>query len=191
MNFRTHTLLAALGRIVRFLTLALLPALVAEGAEAVFAHRGPGDANLSSDRGNQPTTPRSTPYLALVGPPPLRFREPPAPPPFELEPIAAGPAQMDELNAPLPSTPARERAEPTAASTPSVKPAAASPEQKRNPDGDPAPILPDDSHRDVRPEDLLPFFLFPRNGRPGVSGAVPLPPQPGALPPSSATYRQQ
>jgi len=57
-------------------------------------------------------------------------------------------------------------------------------------ESEPSSILPDDMRRDVRPEDLLPYFQYPRNG--AVIG-VPVPAQPALpiLPPSSATYRQQ
>jgi hypothetical protein len=58
-------------------------------------------------------------------------------------------------------------------------------------ESEPSPILPDDMRREVRPEDLLPFFQYPRNG--GAVIGVPVPAQPAlpTLPPSSATYRQQ
>ncbi|MES1167622.1 MAG: hypothetical protein ABUL61_00490, partial [Oleiharenicola lentus] len=56
----------------------------------------------------------------------------------------------------------------------------------------PKPILPDDTPKPVQSQDFLPLFRFP-----GSSGAgedvplVPVPPAPGTLPASSATYRQQ
>jgi hypothetical protein len=191
MTSRTHTLLTGLGRFVRCLTLVLLPALVAEGGQAASAGRNPVGAPPES-RPESPY-PYSTPYLAVVGPPPMRFREPPAPPSFELEPVAAGPAQLEEI---MPAPPAvaggRLASSPMAASSkssssnsPSSSAAAAA---KRPDETEPSSILPDDMRREVRPEDLLPYFQYPRNGG-GVPG-VPVPPQP-TLPPSSATYRQQ
>jgi hypothetical protein len=191
MTSRTLTLLTGLGRFVRCLTLVLLPALVAEGGQAASAGRNPVGAPPES-RPESPY-PYSTPYLAVVGPPPMRFREPPAPPSFELEPVAAGPAQLEEI---MPAPPAvaggRLASSPMAASSkssssnsPSSSAAAAA---KRPDETEPSSILPDDMRREVRPEDLLPYFQYPRNGG-GVPG-VPVPPQP-TLPPSSATYRQQ
>ena len=191
MTSRTHTLLTGLGRFVRCLTLVLLPALVAEGGHAASASRDPVGAPPESSP--ESPYPYSIPYLAVVGPPPMRFREPPAPPSFELEPVAAGPAQLEEI---MPAPPAvaggRLASSPMAASSkssssnsPSSSAAAAA---KRPDETEPSSILPDDMRREVRPEDLLPYFQYPRNGG-GVPG-VPVPPQP-TLPPSSATYRQQ
>ena len=190
MTSRTHTLLTGLGRFVRCLTLVLLPALVAEGGQAASASRVPVGAPPESSP--ESPYPYSTPYLAVVGPPPMRFREPPAPPSFELEPVAAGPAQLEEI---MPAPPAvaggRLASSPMAASSKSSSPNSPSSSAgaaKRPDEIEPSSILPDDMRREVRPEDLLPYFQYPRNGG-GVPG-VPVPPQP-TLPPSSATYRQQ
>ena len=192
MTSRTHTLLTGLGRFVRCLTLVLLPALVAEGGQAGSAGRDPVGAPPESSP--ESPYPYSMPYLAVVGPPPMRFREPPAPPSFELEPVAAGPAQLEEI---MPVSPAAvgERvgsSSPMAASSKSSSPnspsSSAAAAAKRPEETEPSSILPDDMRREVRPEDLLPYFQYPRNGG-GVPG-VPVPPQP-TLPPSSATYRQQ
>jgi len=194
MNFRTHTLLTGLGRFVRCLSLVLLPALVAEGGHAGRAANVPVVLILPDPGSPQPVAPLSTPYLAVVGPPPMRFREPPAPPSFELEPAATGPAQLEEnMPVSLPSTAAAggrfDSSSPKAASPKSSsKSPASSPTANRPEESEPSSILPDDMRRDVRPEDLLPYFQYPRNGG-GVPG-VPVPPQP-TLPPSSATYRQQ
>ncbi|HTZ21104.1 MAG TPA: hypothetical protein VMC06_09500 [Opitutaceae bacterium] len=192
MNSCTHTLLTGLGRLVRCLTLVLLPALVAEGGQTGSTYAGPAGAPPESSP--ESSHPYSAPYLAVVGPPPMRFREPPAPPSFELEPVAMGPAQLEEtLPVSPPSSVAAggrfDSSSPKAASQKSsTKSPASSPTANRPEDNEPSSILPDDLHRDVRPEDLLPYFQYPRNG--GAVIGVPAPAQP-TLPPSSATYRQQ
>jgi hypothetical protein len=192
MTSRTHTLLTGLGRFVRCLTLVLLPALVAEGGQAASAGRDPVGA--PSESSPESPYPYSPPYLAVVGPPPMRFREPPAPPSFELEPLAAGPAQLEEI---MPASPTATGARLNSSQPMAGPPQSSSPKSpsssaaaKRPEDSEPSSILPDDMRREVRPEDLLPYFQYPRNG--GVIG-VPVPPQPAqpTLPPSSATYRQQ
>jgi hypothetical protein len=65
-------------------------------------------------------------------------------------------------------------------------------EEKRQDDNEPPAILPDDLRKEVRPEDLLPFFQFPRGGA-TIGVGVPVPSQAPApvMPQSSATYRQQ
>jgi len=193
MTSRSHTLLTGLGRFVRCLTLVLLPALVAEGGQAASASRDPVGAPPESSP--ESPYPYSIPYLAVVGPPPMRFREPPAPPSFELEPVAAGPAQLEEIMSASPAAAGGRRdssSSPMAASSKSSSPnspsSSAAAAAKRPEETEPSSILPDDMRREVRPEDLLPYFQYPRNGG-GVPG-VPVPPQP-TLPPSSATYRQQ
>jgi hypothetical protein len=192
MTSRSHTLLTGLGRFVRCLTLVLLPALVAEGGQAGANSRDP--ANAPPESSPDSSYPYSMPYLAVVGPPPMRFHQPPAPPSFELEPVAAGPAQLEEL---MPASPAaaRDRVDASQTLAASAKTSSKSPSSsdavKRPEDIEPSSILPDDTRRDVRPEDLLPYFQYPRNDR-AVIG-VPVPPTPAqpTLPPSSATYRQQ
>ena len=192
MNSRTHTLLTGLGRFVRCLTLVLLPALVAEGGQAGSAYGDPA-GSLPESSPDSPY-PYSAPYLAVVGPPPMRFREPPAPPSFDLEPVAAGPAQLEGNMLVLPAATGGllDSAQPMAASSksPSKSPSASA-TAKGSEESEPSSILPDDMRREVRPEDLLPFFQYPRNG--GAVIGVPVPAQPAlpTLPPSSATYRQQ
>ena len=194
MTSRTLTLLTGLGRFVRCLTLVLLPALVAEGGHAASSGRDPAGAPPESSP--ESPYPYSTPYLAVVGPPPMRFREPPAPPSFELAPAAAGPAQLEEIT-PVSPTAAGERLDPSQPmaaspkSSSSKSPSSSAAVAKRPEESEPSSILPDDMRREVRPEDLLPYFQYPRNG--GAVIGVPVPAQPAlpTLPPSSATYRQQ
>jgi hypothetical protein len=121
----------------------------------------------------------------------MRFRELPAPPSFELEPAATGPAQLDESMPVAPTAVGRRLDSSQPMATPPKAPQSSSATAKRPEEGEPPLILPDDMRRDVRPEDLLPFFQYPRNG--GAANGVSVPAQPAVptLPPSSATYRQQ
>jgi hypothetical protein len=52
----------------------------------------------------------------------------------------------------------------------------------------PVPILQDTVRPQVQAEDFLPFFLIP--GAAKTVGSAPPAPQPGQLPPSSATYTE-
>ena len=141
--------------------------------------------------------PASRPYLASIGSPGLRFHEAMSAPPLMVKPIASGPPvaasapEVAEVNLannqaaastpPLPAEPAQpeesKSAKPAEPATPAVKP---------------KPILPDDTRRKPQPQDFLPLFRFPgSNGSSeDVTPAVPAPPAPGELPPSSATYTQ-
>lgn len=137
------------------------------------------------------------PYLASVGAPRLRFREPtpvpePAPRPVAVGPPVAGlstaEAAVAVANVSALRIPASDDAKPVAASVPkgaSPPPVAAKPA--------PAAILPDDTRPQIRAEDFLPFFQIPGTAQPGDSTIIPSPrtaPGPAALPPSSATYIQ-
>lgn len=133
------------------------------------------------------------PYLARIGPSPLRFAaalpertDPPAPPvltkPEELKPEPA--IEPTEPAAPLPPAPApvAETKAPPPAPVPTTEPK-------------PLNILPDDTRLAVRPEDVLPFFQLPRSGADATIGVAvpfnPATPAAPALPPSSATYQQK
>ncbi len=142
--------------------------------------------------------PVSRPYLASIGSPGLRFNEVNSAPPMMVKPIASGPPvaasapEVAEVNL------ANNQA---AASTPPlpVEPAqpaeqkSSKPEEPATPAVKPKPILPDDTRRKLQSQDFLPLFRFPGSGGPSedVTPAVPTPPAPGTLPPSSATYQQQ
>ena len=194
MTTRSQPLLTGLSRCVQLLSLALLPTLITEGGPPIGSHRSPVNGPISAKRGSAPL-PYPAPYLAVVGPAPMRFREPPAPPSFELEPVAAGPAHLEPDPPPPVLPPVKEKTDPAVPVAIPPKPSLGpSPSPEKKPDEpDSVPILPDDTRREVRPEDLLPFFQFPRNGGTTLGVRVPVPPAPSApaLPPSSATYRQQ
>jgi hypothetical protein len=139
----------------------------------------------------------SRPYLLVIGPPALRFREAIVPQPdLSTRPPAGGPPHhpFSELSAGLPAATKAEAASPGqkgASSAPAAQDASG---QKATPDTGPtpSPILPDDVRPKVRPEDFLPFFQFP-GSRPNPEdvSSVPTAPAPGMQPPSSATYKQQ
>src|SRR5438105_5165193 len=73
-----------------------------------------------------------------------------------------------------------------------AEPKSAKPDEPTAPAAKPKPILPDDTRPRLRSQDFLPLFRFPGAGGPSedVTPAVPAPPAPGTLPPSSATYTQ-
>lgn len=141
----------------------------------------------------------SRPYLASLGSTALRFREAVATQPLLRKPIASGPpvaASAPEVaevalanNHAAASTPPIPT-EAMSAATPAPAPA----EENALPKVQ--PILPDDTRRKVQSQDFLPLFRFPGGASPAgdvtvIAPAVPTPPAPGTLPPSSATYRQQ
>lgn len=141
----------------------------------------------------------SRPYLAVIGPPELRFAEALPPPDLSVLPPAGAPPQPVVTPEPVVSSVTSHEA---VASTPVAAdlPVSAATPAKTDSAAPAAPlppaILPDDTRAKVKPEDFLPFFQFPANAaRPGdVTVAVPAtltPPAPGNQPPSSATYRQQ
>lgn len=187
MTFLIHSLRKGTSHLVRCLSLVLLPALTTEAGSSGFPNRPQGNHRPIQAQPSSPA-PAPTSYLAVVGPPPLRFRDAPAPPPYELEPAAAGPALLDNLESvPLPKT------SPATSETLPVEPLPNAIEASRHTQhsvDEPAPILPDDLRREVRPEDVIPYFQIPRSR---LRVGVPVPTQPGAssLPPSSATYQQQ
>ncbi len=144
--------------------------------------------------------PVSRPYLASLSSPALRFLEAMPTPPVLVKPIASGPPiaasapQVAEVNLanneaaastpPMPVEPAQP-AHPT-------EPAKA---EEQPPAVKPQPILPDDTRKKLQSQDFLPLFRFPGSGSSPedvtvIAPAVPAPPTPGTLPPSSATYQQ-
>lgn len=142
----------------------------------------------------------SSPYLLAVGPPPLRFAQALPPPDLSTCPSPAAP--------PLPAV-AEEIASTNAASARSfaavrggeiAKPdqrqamsaeaareaPSKAPEKKETP-----ALLPDDTQREIRPEEILPYFQFPGSG----GGTIVVPanspsPESTRLPVSSAVYRE-
>lgn len=189
MTFCSHKLLEGAGRALRCLSLALIPALTTEAGPANMAARSATNRAQDKNTEAKPSFSESAPYLAVIAPPALRFREAPAPISFELEPVPMGTAAIDDPSLP-PVTPYQAPAAPEAEAV-KIK-AKVVTEEAKIPTKEVPTILPDDLRREVRPEDVLPFFQFPR-GRATIGVSVPVPPQVPAPTqvPSSATYRQQ
>lgn len=197
MNHRQPSHLSAgARRALHGLSLLLLPALAPEGVQA-----GPQSGRTPGHRAPEPPP---TPYLAVVGAPPLRFAEPAPPPDLTTRPPAAAPprpalTQTEEVVATENLAAAKSVAE--------AAPAAATPDSitdtqtvvqdtpPPSPNKVPPAILPDDNRPPVRAEDFLPFFQIPGSSRRAsdVMLVTPVPngaPAPAPLPPSSATYNQ-
>ncbi|HZZ20939.1 MAG TPA: hypothetical protein VFE25_16310 [Opitutaceae bacterium] len=174
----------------RCLTLLFLSALLPRGMLAglyvrvqVGAHPG-GPAE-------------STPYLAALGCTPLRFREATVAPEVMERPAAAAPPQphltqaeasVSQANAaavqPPPPKPPGEA--PTVIATTSKAPTEADTDAEPA-SNQPISILPDTVRPQLQAEDFLPFFVIPDAAKP----AVPVPSEPGKLPPSTATYTEK
>ena len=184
-------------RILRCLSLLLLPALAPEAAPAWPRQRSaprPGDSGSGSE---------SLPYLTVMGAPPLRFQKALPPPDFSGRPTAAAPP-VPPLS-PTESTVAlanmaAARFVSASARADDVAPVTELPSETKTA---PAPvkaappaILTDDTRPAVKPEDFLPFFQIPgaapRAGEPTVivPATLPVAPTAAPLPPSSATYTQ-
>jgi hypothetical protein len=135
-------------------------------------------------------------YLPAIAAPALRFQAPALPR-----------AQVARITFPKPTpkpeaTPPAPKADATAPAAPVIEPKDAGERSDTKPavtapSRPPAQILPDDTRSAVQAEDFIPFFRLPGSSRTpgGANVIVPLPapaapPAPGALPPSSATFRQ-
>lgn len=147
----------------------------------------------------------SRPYLATFGAPALRFQEAKVAPPPSAKPIASGPpvaASAPELaEVSLANSQAAASTPPMPLDKQDEKPVTATPapvhaeQPPAAPQPKVLPILPDDTRRKVQSQDFLPLFRFPGSSGSGedvtvIAPAVPTPPAPNSLPPSSATYRQ-
>jgi len=145
----------------------------------------------------------TSPYLLAVGPPPLRFEQAPPPPDLSTRPATGAPplpAVIEEMVATNTAsarsvTPSRgsegaavdpRQTSPADSAQTLVEVPAKAPGKKEAP-----ALLPDDTQRDIRPEEVLPFFQFPGSGGTTiVVPAVPVSPESSRLPVSSAVYRQ-
>jgi hypothetical protein len=201
MPLSTKFLFRFAAKLSRCLSLALLPALASEARALSAPQRKPAVRSAAQPVGVSNSKPR--PYLAALGPLPLRFArpglEPTAEPPASPEPKPAtppeqtAPAANDSAHPPL--TPSSDNA-PKNDAPASDSPAAL---ETSEPTTHPAlPILPDDTKRELRPEDVLPFFRYPNasptTGDASVQVLIPFTaaqPQSTPIPPSSATYQQK
>ncbi|HRE83022.1 MAG TPA: hypothetical protein PLN52_18395 [Opitutaceae bacterium] len=192
MNFLSSQLFTSGSRLTRCVALTLLPILGSECHALTQPQRGAAQRRISPSVLSVTNAYRSTPYLALILPPPLHFRL--APPPIDpalrltagapprpggaLEDVAA--ANQDSAITHPEDTDTTDNSPPETAvtETPSVEIRSA-PTRKVTP----VSIIPDDTPREIHAEEVLPFFQYP--------GSVPNAPTAGSLPPSSATYRQR
>ena len=187
--------------LVAFLTALAFPATTAGMPQRNLAGRPDAKKpslapNRASSSGRSLFGPVSRPYLAVLSAIPLRFAPPPkfplsAPhgPPAPPEPVK--PIEAPEPVIATPPTPPPAEPEPAPAET--TISAGESPPQPRESG---VSILPDDTRRDIRAEDVLPFFQFPAGNDASNAGTVVVPFTPAAptgptMPPSSATYKQQ
>ena len=188
MPLSTTSLLRGFAKLTRAVSLLLLPALAAE-VQAMSAPQ----RRLAVRSTAQPLiSKRQLPYLAALGAVPLRFArplvaastEPPAPPVPKIPEVAPAPAKTPDIPvAPVPEP------EP-------VAPKIETPPAPVEPATKPIAILPDDLRREIRPEDVLPYFHYPRADAANreVHVVVPFTPaQPNAAPQpsSSATYERK
>lgn len=209
MHFFDFTPPSAPARLVRLAVCTLLPAFIQEAVAGGMQRPSFGRSSAVHLPPPVPPAPvpQSSPYLLVCLPPPLRFAEPvePADPVSGL-PTALGPPHpaglLEEIAAlnqqaamaapsaavapaassagspaiPVAATPAPSPSSAPAAADPAAPvagPAAAPPQTGIS-------ILPDDTPRAIRAEDVLVYFQFP-----AASPSNGLPPR------SSATYRQQ
>ncbi len=166
------------------LSLLLLPALVPSGTAAGGRLRPLLEAPAEIQEAEQ------LPYLPYLGAPPLRFRDAAPPPDVSARPPAAAPPQPHLTPAETSMAMANSAAATSASARPTTE-AHAEPSNAAPPDTAkpaPVPILQDTVRPQVQAEDFLPFFLTP--GAAKAVGSVPQAPQPGQLPPSSATYTE-
>lgn len=130
------------------------------------------------------------PYLPFLGAPPLRFQDATPPPDLASRPAAAAPPQPHLTPAESSVGLANSAAASLASARPKIEARASDPHEpaQETPRTDAVPILPDTVRTQVQAEDFLPFFLIP--GPAKTVGTAPSAPEPGTLPPSSATYTE-
>lgn len=198
MKFLPPLLLAVWAGVARCISLALLPALTSE-AVAVTVHQRGGARPRGFESSSDLPAPGSAPYLAVVLPPPLRFKEVLPPPDLANHPAAAAPPRPGGAREEVAASnrdsivPITAEKAPEAVVQP-TEPEEPMPAALKAPAGEmsvPVPILPDDTPRDVRAEDILPYFQYP-GALPREAVVVPVPANPATgrpLPPSSATYQ--
>jgi len=175
-------------RRARLARLAAVCAFVGAGTQAValtLPQRVNGMAKGFTHGAAVVPTPDRTAYLPAIGPSGFRFAPPPPMPEERPAPVIrdVAPAPPQLLPEPVNHDPAPPEPEPTP-----VNPPPQSTESK------PVSILPDDTPRDVRAEDVLPFFQLAKDPAGGATASVVVPftpatPQGGTLPASSATYQ--
>jgi hypothetical protein len=194
MNFSHDNLLTALVRPVCGLVLIGAFGAPPSGASSFNSPQRPAviaPVNSTAIYKSRSGHNHDSPYLAMIGPAPLSFAsgERPLPPEPVLPALPKTPNNTanSAQKSPVGTTNS------TAISTPSSSEATDLNATITTTSEKPISILPDDTRREIRAEDVLPFFQFP--GAPdGGALAVPFTtssPRGTAAPPSSATYKQQ
>lgn len=130
-------------------------------------------------------------YLAMIGPAPIAFAAGERPlPPEPVLPVLPKPilnAVESTAKNSVPAADATASAKPNSPDATELNAGITTSSEK------PVSILPDDMRREIRPEDVLPFFQFP-GASDGGGMILPSPsqaPRGPVAPPSSATYQQQ
>lgn len=184
MNQRVPTPVSV-GARRRWLFLYLLLPGLTDTAHPTIAKRSDKEAAANG---------RTRPYLSLACAPPLRFQDVVPPPDLSTRPPAGDPPKPDEPAAEdvIPPKQPEDEVVSAAAPAPASIPSPAKPTAAAGEPPPPPPILPDDARNRAKPEDFLPFFQYP-GSEAGPDGLLvpPLPPIPGTVPPSTATYHQQ
>ena len=147
--------------------------------------------------GSVPTSAPSTGYLAIVGPPPLRFASAsPVPESDHPESVSEASSRAIPQRPPASADAESPALRPTTRPEDSIAVKVAPPPAKEPaPERAPAPIALDDLHPNVRAEDFLPYFQIPGSSKPAGELVLIVPPPRAApsaapIPPSSATYTQ-
>ncbi len=180
MHFPDFLSSATPHHLVRLVACALLPACIQETIAGTQPHPA--------------SRPKSVPYLHVCPPPPLRFAEPVevAADPVSSTPTVIGPPHpagiVEEIaamnqEAVIPSPPPSPVVTPAPPVPPPLESGSGSQSDASLDIASPQigiSILPDETPREIRSEDVLFYFQFPASA-----------PSSEALPRSSATYRQQ
>jgi len=194
MNFSHDNLFTALVRPVCGLVLIGAFGAPPSGASALNSPQRPAviaPVNSTATYKARSGHNHDTPYLTMIGPAPLSFAsgERPLPP----EPVLPTPPKTPSKAAdstqkiPVAATDSTASSTPNSSENTDLNATVTTTSEK------PVSILPDDTRREIRAEDVLPFFQFP--GAPDA-GAMVVPfttssPRGTTAPPSSATYKQQ
>jgi hypothetical protein len=132
----------------------------------------------------------SQPYLTVLGCTPLRFREASVMPEVTTRPTAGAPPEPHLTQAEATVSQANAAAVQPAPPKPAHDEAPVPPSDNEAPPASNAPIsiLPDTVRPQLQAEDFLPYFVIPDSAK---KSAVPVPSEPGNLPPSTATYTEK
>jgi hypothetical protein len=197
MTFSTHTLLRFAAKLTRCLSLVLLPALASE-ARALSAPQRKTYIGAPAGAKSTSASSASTPYLTVLGSLPLRFARPRLEatdePPLAPVPKVEETADEKPVEPKAPELAPKPANEQKPAEEAPVEQPVSTPEPAAGP---PLPILPDDTKRELRAEDVLLYFRYPNSsssdGGTATHVIVPAPSsQPQSAPiPSSATYQQK